>query len=54
MKVKKTLSGVPQIWRDLIKRRLYLVPNSIVVSRGCRTCVTEGDGRSDSAGDTKT
>jgi radical SAM superfamily enzyme YgiQ (UPF0313 family) len=26
---------VPPIRRDLIKRRLYLVPNSIVVSRGC-------------------
>jgi radical SAM superfamily enzyme YgiQ (UPF0313 family) len=29
------LTGVPPIRRDLIKRRLYLVPNSIVVSRGC-------------------
>jgi len=29
------LLGVPPIRRDLIKRRLYLVPNSIVVSRGC-------------------
>jgi radical SAM superfamily enzyme YgiQ (UPF0313 family) len=27
--------GLPPIRRDLIKRRLYLVPNSIVVSRGC-------------------
>jgi len=26
---------VPRIRRDLIKRHLYLVPNSIVVSRGC-------------------
>jgi hypothetical protein len=26
---------LPPIRRDLIKRRLYLVPNSIVVSRGC-------------------
>ena len=32
---QRTLLGVPPIRRDLIKRRLYLVPNSIVVSRGC-------------------
>src|SRR5438552_5293891 len=31
----RTLVGVPPIRRDLIKRQLYLVPNSIVVSRGC-------------------
>jgi len=31
----RTLEGLPRIRRDLIKRRLYLVPNSIVVSRGC-------------------
>jgi radical SAM superfamily enzyme YgiQ (UPF0313 family) len=31
----RTLEGAPPIRRDLIKRRLYLVPNSIVVSRGC-------------------
>ena len=31
----RTLTGIPFIRRDLIKRRLYLVPNSIVVSRGC-------------------
>ncbi|HLZ55382.1 MAG TPA: radical SAM protein [Ktedonosporobacter sp.] len=31
----RTLLGVPAIRRDLIKRHLYLVPNSIVVSRGC-------------------
>src|SRR5947207_6133267 len=31
----RTLLGVPRIRRDLIKRHLYLVPNSIVVSRGC-------------------
>src|SRR5581483_3596741 len=30
-----TLANAPPIRRDLIKRRLYLVPNSIVVSRGC-------------------
>jgi radical SAM superfamily enzyme YgiQ (UPF0313 family) len=30
-----TLVDVPPIRRDLLKRRLYLVPNSIVVSRGC-------------------
>ena len=35
----RTLVGLPRIRRDLIKRRLYLVPNSIVVSRGCpHTC----------------
>src|SRR5690349_11019289 len=32
---ERTLLGVPPIRRDLIKRHLYLVPNSIVVSRGC-------------------
>ncbi|HET9387730.1 MAG TPA: cobalamin-dependent protein, partial [Gemmatimonadales bacterium] len=31
----RTLAGLPPIRRDLIKRRLDLVPNSIVVSRGC-------------------
>jgi radical SAM superfamily enzyme YgiQ (UPF0313 family) len=31
----RTLIGLPKIRRDLIKRQLYLVPNSIVVSRGC-------------------
>jgi radical SAM superfamily enzyme YgiQ (UPF0313 family) len=31
----RTLDRLPPIRRDLIKRRLYLVPNSIVVSRGC-------------------
>src|SRR6478735_5652003 len=31
----RTLEGVPPIRRDLIKRARYLVPNSIVVSRGC-------------------
>jgi radical SAM superfamily enzyme YgiQ (UPF0313 family) len=30
-----SLVGLPPIRRDLIKRHLYLVPNSIVVSRGC-------------------
>jgi len=35
----RTLLGMPRIRRDLIKRHLYLVPNSIVVSRGCpHTC----------------
>ncbi|HEY4722290.1 MAG TPA: cobalamin-dependent protein, partial [Anaerolineae bacterium] len=33
--VSRTLTGLPRIRRDLIKRHLYLVPNSIVVSRGC-------------------
>src|SRR5215472_4262561 len=32
---QRTLLGVPPIRRDLIKRHRYLVPNSIVVSRGC-------------------
>ncbi|HZT43658.1 MAG TPA: radical SAM protein [Chthonomonadaceae bacterium] len=32
---ERTLLGAPPIRRDLIKRHLYLVPNSIVVSRGC-------------------
>ncbi|MDP0500702.1 MAG: radical SAM protein [Verrucomicrobiota bacterium JB022] len=31
----RSLHGVPPIRRDLIDRRLYLVPNSIVVTRGC-------------------
>lgn len=31
----RTLQDVPPIRRDLIKRNRYLVPNSIVVSRGC-------------------
>lgn len=31
----RTLVGSPPIRRDLIKRHHYLVPNSIVVSRGC-------------------
>jgi len=31
----RTLEGLPPIRRDLIQRSRYLVPNSIVVSRGC-------------------
>ena len=31
----RNLDSLPRIRRDLIKRSLYLVPNSIVVSRGC-------------------
>ncbi|HKE33274.1 MAG TPA: cobalamin-dependent protein, partial [Candidatus Angelobacter sp.] len=31
----RTLERIPPIRRDLIRRRLYLVPNSIVVTRGC-------------------
>ena len=31
----RTLAGVPPVRRDLIDRRRYLCPNSIVVSRGC-------------------
>jgi radical SAM superfamily enzyme YgiQ (UPF0313 family) len=32
---KRNIEDIPPIRRDLIKRNLYLVPNSIVVSRGC-------------------
>ncbi len=32
---RRTLVGQPPVRRDLIKRELYLTPNSIVVSRGC-------------------
>ena len=31
----RTLDHVPPLRRDLIRRRSYLVPNSIVVTRGC-------------------
>jgi radical SAM superfamily enzyme YgiQ (UPF0313 family) len=31
----RTLESIPPIRRDLIQRHRYLVPNSIVVSRGC-------------------
>jgi len=31
----RSLDNIPPVRRDLIKRHLYLVPNSIVVSRGC-------------------
>ncbi len=31
----RTLDALPPVRRDLIRRELYLVPNSIVVSRGC-------------------
>src|SRR5689334_19071320 len=31
----RTLAELPHVRRDLIKRTHYLVPNSIVVSRGC-------------------
>jgi len=31
----RTLVGIPPVRRDLIRRSHYLVPNSIVVSRGC-------------------
>jgi radical SAM superfamily enzyme YgiQ (UPF0313 family) len=33
--LRRTIDNVPPIRRDLINRHLYLVPNSIVVSRGC-------------------
>ncbi len=32
---QRSIGGIPPIRRDLIKRHLYMVPNSIVVSRGC-------------------
>ena len=32
---ERTIENIPPVRRDLIKRQLYLVPNSIVVSRGC-------------------
>jgi radical SAM superfamily enzyme YgiQ (UPF0313 family) len=32
---KRDIENIPPIRRDLLKRHLYLVPNSIVVSRGC-------------------
>lgn len=32
---ERTIQDIPPIRRDLLKRHLYLVPNSIVVSRGC-------------------
>ena len=31
----RTLAGLPPVRRDLVRRELYLVPNSLVVSRGC-------------------
>jgi radical SAM superfamily enzyme YgiQ (UPF0313 family) len=31
----RTLAGLPPVRRDLIGRHLYLVPNSLVVTRGC-------------------
>lgn len=31
----RSLTGIPKVRRDLIQRELYLVPNSIVVTRGC-------------------
>jgi len=33
--LNRTLTGLPPARRDLIKRNKYLVPNSIVVTRGC-------------------
>lgn len=31
----RSLENIPDVRRDLIKRNMYLVPNSLVVSRGC-------------------
>ncbi|WP_157217090.1 B12-binding domain-containing radical SAM protein [Flavisphingomonas formosensis] len=33
--VGRSIEGIPPVRRDLIKRSRYLVPNSIVVTRGC-------------------
>ncbi|MEJ2592542.1 MAG: radical SAM protein [Candidatus Thiodiazotropha sp.] len=33
--LKRSIEEIPDVRRDLIKRDLYLVPNSLVVSRGC-------------------
>jgi len=33
--IQRDIAGIPPVRRDLIKRSRYLVPNSIVVSRGC-------------------
>lgn len=35
LSLNRSLAGIPRIRRDLIDRKRYLVPNSIVVSRGC-------------------
>ncbi|MCL5280729.1 MAG: cobalamin-dependent protein, partial [Planctomycetes bacterium] len=32
---QRTLTGIPPVRRDLIQRAKYLVPNSLIVSRGC-------------------
>lgn len=32
---ERSIENIPPVRRDLIKRHLYLVPNSIVVTRGC-------------------
>jgi radical SAM superfamily enzyme YgiQ (UPF0313 family) len=33
--LRRSIENIPDVRRDLIKRELYLVPNSLVVSRGC-------------------
>lgn len=33
--LRRSLEQIPEVRRDLIKRERYLVPNSLVVSRGC-------------------
>ena len=35
LNAKRDIEHIPPVRRDLIKRELYFVPNSIVVSRGC-------------------
>ena len=45
----RTLAGMPRPRRDLIKRERYLVPNSLVVSRGCPHAATSATKRRSSA-----
>jgi len=33
--LRRSIENIPEVRRDLIKRDLYLAPNSLVVSRGC-------------------
>lgn len=42
---ERTLLGAPPLRRDLIDRRRYLCPNSLVVSRGVRTIASLLQGR---------
>src|SRR5438128_5603252 len=49
----RTLTGIPPIRRDLIKRRLYLVPNSIVCRAAARTCATSATRKRSSKADAR-